>query len=193
MISGNFVILGFIIQCFGGLRYFLDTIRGKIQPNKVSWLLWTLGPLSAFAAEIVQGVGIQSLMTFGVGFIPLCIFIGSFFNKKAYWKLGVLDYICGLLALVGLLLWYITKIGNIAIFFGILSDGLGSVPTIIKSYHHPESESYSIYLTSFLIAAITILTITSWNFATWGFPIYMVIVNLLIFLLIKYKLGKRLS
>jgi hypothetical protein len=190
MISQNFVIVGFIIQCIGGWSYLVATVKGKIQPNRVSWFLWSLAPLSAFAAEVVQGVGLQSLMTFGVGFFPLCIFIGSFFNKKAFWKLGALDYICGALALLGLILWYITKVGNIAILFGILADALGSVPTIVKSYRAPESESYSIYLSSLISAVLTVLTITSWNFATWGFPVYMIVINLLLFILIKFSINK---
>jgi hypothetical protein len=186
MINQNFVIVGFIIQCIGGWKYFSDTIKGKIQPNKVSWFLWSLAPLTAFAAEVVQGVGLRSLMTFGVGFFPLCIFIGSFFNKKAFWKLGALDYICGALALTGLILWYVTKIGNIAIVCSIFSDALGSVPTLVKSYHSPQSESYSIYLTSLVSAILTVLTITLWNFETWGFPVYMVFINFLLFACIKF-------
>jgi len=45
--------------------------------------------LIAFKAQIKEGVGIhQALLTFMVGFIPLIIFIASFINKKAYWKIG---------------------------------------------------------------------------------------------------------
>jgi len=54
----------------GALSYLKDTIRGKIQPNKVSQLLWGVAPLIAFSAEISQGVRIQALTTFIVGFIP---------------------------------------------------------------------------------------------------------------------------
>jgi hypothetical protein len=166
MIHQNFVIVGFIIQCIGGWSYLVDTVKGKIQPNRVTWFLWTLAPLIAFAAEVKLGVGLQSLMTFSVGFIPLCVFIASFFSKKAVWKLGTLDYVCGALSILGLLLWWVTKVGNIAIFFSILSDALAAVPTIIKSYRTPESESYSVYFAGLINGGMTVLTITSWNFAT---------------------------
>lgn len=191
MISQNFVIVGFIIQLIGGWSYLVDTVKGKIQPNRVSWFLWTLAPLIAFAAEVKQGVGLQSLMTFSVGFIPLLVFIASFFNKKAVWKLGTLDYICGALSILGLLLWWVTKVGDIAIIFSILADALGGVPTIIKSYRAPESESYSVYLTGWINSGITLLTITTWNFATWGFPVYITAFDILVFILIKFRLGKR--
>ena len=95
MLNENFVIVGIIITFVGSSSYLIDTIRGKVQPNKVSWFLWALAPILAFFAEIQQGVGIQSLLTFTVGFIPAVIFIASFVNKKSYWKLEKLDVVCG--------------------------------------------------------------------------------------------------
>lgn len=86
MLNENFVILGFTIQMFGSLRYLLKTIQGKVQPNKVTFFLWSFAPLIAFIAEIKQGVGIQALTTFSVGFSPLLIFIASFINKKVAWN-----------------------------------------------------------------------------------------------------------
>ncbi len=74
MINENFVILGVVIGFIGSLSYLLSTIKGKTKPNRVTWFLWAIAPLIAFAAEIKEGVGIQSLMTFSVGFGPLLIF-----------------------------------------------------------------------------------------------------------------------
>src|SRR4029079_2044583 len=122
----NFVYLGSAITFLGGFSYLWDTLRGKVQPNRVSWLLWSLAPLIAFASQIQQHVGIQSLLTFTFGALPALVFIGSFFNKKSFWKIEKLDIICGALSLLGLVLWYITQVGNVAIFFSILADGLAS-------------------------------------------------------------------
>ncbi len=191
MINQNFVIVGFILNLIGGASYFIDTVKGKIQPNRVTWFLWVLAPLIAFTAEIKQGVGIQSLMTLGVGLSPAFIFAASFYNKKAVWKLKRFDYICGVFSLIGLLLWYITKIGNIAILFSLLADALASVPTIVKSYTHPESESYIEFLFAFFSAVLTVLTIRLWNFATYAFPIYILCINAVCVILIKFRLGKR--
>src|SRR3989344_7524638 len=91
MLHPNFVIVGALIGSIGGILYLLDTLKGKVKANKVTFLLWSAAPLIAFAAEIGQGVGIQSLMTFSVGFIPLSIFVASFFNKKAEWKITSFD------------------------------------------------------------------------------------------------------
>src|SRR6266568_7982361 len=105
MLNQNFVIVGMLIGTIGTLVYIVDTLKGKVKPNRVSFLLWSIAPFIAFAAEIKQGVGLQALMTFVVGFLPLTIFIASFVNKKAEWKLTGFDLMCGALSIVGLVLW----------------------------------------------------------------------------------------
>lgn len=191
MINENFVILGAIIFFFGSIGYFVDTIKGKVKPNRVTWFIWSLAPLIAFIAQLREGVGIhQSLLTFMVGFIPLIIFIASFINKKAYWQIGKLDVICGVLSLVGLFLWYITGTGIIAIFFSILADAGAAFPTIVKSYRFPETENYFLYFANAISAAITLLTIKIWNFETFSFPLYIFLLTSLLAILIKFKVGK---
>ena len=91
MISENFIFIGTILILIGGGSYLIDTLAGKAKPNRVTWLLWALAPLIAFAAEIKQGVGLQSLLTFVVGFNPLLIFLASFVNKKSFWRIKPLD------------------------------------------------------------------------------------------------------
>ncbi|HAU98612.1 MAG: hypothetical protein UX04_C0009G0014 [Microgenomates group bacterium GW2011_GWF2_45_18] len=191
MLNPNFVFLGVFIQMMGALSYLKDTIRGKIQPNKVSQLLWGVAPLIAFSAEISQGVRIQALTTFIVGFIPLSIFIASFTNKKAYWKIERLDLICGMFSLLGIILWIVTRLGDIAILFAIFADGLATVPTMVKSYYHPESENDALYWTGVINAIIGLLVIQTWNFAHVAFPTYLIVSNLVMTLLIRFKIGEK--
>lgn len=192
MIDERFVILGVVLSIYGSLSYLIDTIKGKAKPNRVSWLFWALAPLIAFSAELNKGVGIQSLMTFIVGFNPLIIFLASFVNKEAYWKLDKLDYLYGGLALLGLILWQITGEGNLAIFFSIVADGLAAIPTVIKSYEDPKSENYKVYFYSMLNAGITLLTIRVWDFAHWGFPVYIFGICALLYVLVKFELGLKI-
>lgn len=190
MLDQNFVIVGAIISTLGSASYFIKTLQGKVKPNRVSYLLWSFVPLIAFFAEINQGVGLQSLMTFIVGFLPLTVFIASFVNKNAQWKLTTFDITCGVLSIVGLILWYVTKSGNIAILFSILADALAALPTIVKSFNHPETETAWPYFSSTISAVFTLLTIKVWSFAFYAFPIYILLVTLVISSLVQFKLGK---
>jgi uncharacterized membrane protein YccC len=110
MLNHNFVIVGTLIGAAGAFVYLWQTIKGKVKPNKVSFLLWSIAPMIAFAAQINQKVGLESLMTFSTGFLPFLTFIASFINKNAEWKLTRFDLACGILSVVGLILWLITKV-----------------------------------------------------------------------------------
>lgn len=193
MLNENFVILAVVINAIGGIAYFFDTINGKVTPNRVTWLLWSIAPMIAFAAEIKEGVGIQSMLTFMIGFNPLIIFITSFFNKKTHWKLGAFDISCGLISVMGLCLWAITKDPTIAIIFSIVADTFAGIPTVVKSYKAPHTENYLTYFTSVLSATIVLLTITTWDFAHYGFPIYILLMNSLLVILIKFRIRKYLA
>lgn len=193
MIDEKFIFLAVTLNLFGGLSYLIDTLKGKTKPNKVTWFLWGVAPIIAFAAQIVQGVGLSSLMTLTVGLSPLLIFGASFINKKSEWKITNFDLGCGALSLLALLLWGITQIGNVAILLSILADGFAAVLTLIKSYEFPETENYQAFLFAGIAAAITLFTIKEWNFVHIAFPIYILSICTIFVLLIKFKLGKRLQ
>lgn len=191
MLNQNFIIIGTLIGTAGALAYLWDTIRGKVKPNKVSYLLWGIAPMIAFAAQIKQGVGLESAMTFSTGFLPLLIFIASFTNKNAKWQLTKFDLACGVLSGVGLILWLITKVGNIAIFFSIVADGLAALPTLIKAYNYPETEIAWPWLATCCGIALTLLTLTEWTFANSGFIIYIFLMDFIIFIVVQFELGNR--
>lgn len=191
MIHSNFIYLGIFLQCIGASGYFIGTIKGTVKPNRVSWILWALAPFIAFFAQIKQGVGPEVWATFVVGFVPLVIFIASFINKKAVWQIQRLDIICGILSLLGLILWMITKVGNIAITLGILADALASIPTVVKSWAAPETENDSIFLMGVVNAIIGLLVMQNWHFENYAFLIYLFFLNLLLTILIRFKVGKR--
>lgn len=193
MIDEKFVFLAVALIIFGDFTYLVGTIKGKIKPNKVTWLLWGLTPLLAFAAQLSQGIGLASLTTFAFGGVPILIFLASFLNKKSFWKITNFDLICGALAIVGLVLWQVTQVGNWAILFALVSDGLAGMPTFVKSYKAPETESYWTYLLNSVGGAITLFTIKTWDFAHYAFPLYVLSGGALLFLLIKFKLGKKIQ
>lgn len=40
MIDEKFIFVAVVLNLAGGLSYLIDTLKGKVKPNKVSWLLW---------------------------------------------------------------------------------------------------------------------------------------------------------
>ena len=193
MLHSNFIIIGTLIGAAGSVAYLIDTVKGKVKPNRVSFLLWSIAPFIAFFAQVKQGVGLEALMTFSTGFLPLTVFIASFVNKQAEWKLTRFDILCGVLSLLGLALWMITKVGNVAIFFSIVADGLAAVPTIVKAYKYPDTEIAWPWIASVLGVILTLLTLSTITFTNSGFIIYILIANMLIYALVQFRLGEKLN
>lgn len=193
MLDERFVILGFVINSLGSLTYLVAVLKGRAKPNRVSWFLWMLIPMIAVLAELKQGLGIHALTTFSSGFSPLVILIASFLNKKAYWEVSHLDIACGFFALGGVLLWQLMKDPNLAILFAILADVLAGIPTLVKAYRFPETESPWTFLGGLTNATIGIFTLTVFDFAHLAFPLYLALICALYFSVIRFKLGRHFS
>jgi hypothetical protein len=186
------VFIGAIVQLAGIIPYIKETLKGNTKPNRITWLMWSIAPLIATFAAISSGVGWSVLPVFMSGFAPLLVFIASFLNKNSYWKLASFDYLCGLCSVLALILWGITKEPTIAIVFSIASDGFAAIPTLIKSWKHPETETGSAYTTGAFNAFTSFFAIKAWNFSSYAFPVYLVIINtFLIFSVYRTKLIKR--
>lgn len=177
MIPEYYAIAGAIIASLGGIYYLYETITGKSQPNRVTWILWGIFPMITFAAQRAQGVEGISWVTFVSGFIPLLVFLTSFINKKAYWKSRPMDYYLMIAAIAGITMWALTDNANLAIAFALLADFLAAIPTIIKCFKHPESESWIAYSISTLGFILSLFAIQAWNFQTSAFVIYLTLIN----------------
>jgi hypothetical protein len=192
MLPGYFVIVGTLIGAAGSVAYLISTVKGRVRPNRVSFLLWSVVPMIAFSAQINQRVGLVALMTFSTGFLPLTVFIASFANKQAVWKLTLFDLICGVLSLAGLALWLITKVGNVAILFSIVADGFAAVPTLVKAWKFPHTEIAWPWIATVFGVILTLLTLPTFTFANCGFILYILAVNLLIYTFVQFRPGEKL-
>lgn len=187
MLPEPFAYIGIAFTWVATIIYLVGTIKGTVKPNRISFFIWALAPLIAFAAQVSEGVGIQSFLTFSIGLGPILILVASFLHKSTAWKLHSFDYICGILAIVGLILWQITQDGLLAILLSLLADIFASIPTIVKAYKAPHTESPAAYLLTGIGALITFLTISNWNIETYAFPLYIVLLNATVFSILRLR------
>lgn len=181
MIDERFVFLAFAISMVGIVIYIKDIFAGKVKPNVITWGLWATAPMLAFAAQISEGAGLQSVHTFSTGFGPLLIIIAALIVGNAFAKIKRSDYAFGAISIIGLLLWIITGEGKLAIVFAIIADGFAALPTVRKLYKEPETENGWIFGLGAVAAAITLLTISNWRFEEYGFSLYIFIITIIMF------------
>ena len=192
MINVNWIYLGTAIGALGTAVYLRDTLRGTTKPNRVTWLLWAVAPLLAAAVELNAGVGLRALPTFMIGFLPLLVFAASFHNPVAVWKVRRIDYACGAMSLAGTAAWLATQNGVVAIVAAIAADFLAGVPTMMKSWSHPESESVSSYVGAVINSGILLLTVVRWTTEVVAFPLFILCVCSVQVLLVGGRVGPRL-
>ncbi len=187
------VIVGAIVQLLGIWSYIKATLYGETKPNRITWLMWSIAPLIATFAALAAGITWAVLPVFMSGFGPLLVFLASFVNKNAYWKLEIFDYICGALSVLAILLWWITNQPAVAILFAIASDASAALPTLIKAWKHPETETVDAYTTGIFNSLTSFAAIKLWTFSAYAFPIYLVVINSTItFAVLRHKFGKIL-
>jgi hypothetical protein len=167
--------------------YIRSMFKGQTKPNKVTWFMWSIAPFVATAAAVSNGLGWAVIPVFMSGFSPFIVFTASFFNKKAYWKLVTFDYLCGILSGLAIVLWYVTNNPNLAIIFAIVADALAAVPTLIKAWHTPETESAWPFIIGVFSPMTSFLVATTWAFSEVAFPIYLIVINILLVISMSKK------
>ncbi|MEZ6208952.1 MAG: hypothetical protein R3B64_00015 [Candidatus Paceibacterota bacterium] len=177
MIPTIFVIISPILSFIGGAAYIKDTLKGKTKPNRVSFFLWALAPIIGTAITLSNGAGWEVVPVFMAGFMPLIIFIVSFINKNSYWRLGKIDYICFVLAIITMVLWLAADKPLLALSFAIATDLFAYFPTFIKSYKYPETETALLYILPTFGNIFGILVAKDWVFVSIGFSLYLIIAN----------------
>ena len=187
MIPEKIVYLSFAFSAVGSFFYVRDIIRGKTKPNLVTWFFWALAPLIGSYLQFKDGVGLSILPVFLAGFVPLIIFFVALIKKEYHWKITTFDVLCGVFSAAALVLWLVTKRADIAILFAILSDGLAAVPTLVKSWKFPETETARGYVPGIVNNILGLLVVKNWTFSAYSFGIYFIVLNSILVLIIKRK------
>jgi hypothetical protein len=174
------VIVAAFATLLASLLYIRSMFIGKTRPNRVTWLMWSIAPFTASAAALTDGVTWAVVPVLMSGFSPFLIFVASFFNQRAYWRLSWFDYLFGVLSALSLALWYVTENPNVAIVFAIISDAAAATPTLVKAWHQPETESRWPFVVGAFAPLTSFLAAPVWTFSEVAFPAYLVAINLLL-------------
>ena len=189
------VILSAVLGLSGSFAYIRDMFRGKSKPNLVTWGLWAFAPLIATGAALSASADIwATVRIFMSGFGPLLIFLFAFIVPQSYWKLSKFDFACGGLSLIALFAWLGANSPVLAILLAAAADLLAALPTIIKAWKYPETETVYTYFIGLFTASIVIPAIPVWNIENSAFQIYLLIVNTSLFIIVArgYFLKRRI-
>lgn len=177
-----FIIVSAFITVGAVVPYLLGILKGKTKPNIVSWTTWTLLTAIATAAEFSVQEYLTAFFTLSATIATLLIVI--FGLKYGYAKYSNFDFFCQMGAFCGLVLWWYFNDPVLAVMASVTIDFVGALPTIRHSLLLPCEEKWSTYALSSLGGFFAVLALTSFNWISASYPIYIVLSNFLLFLII---------
>ena len=193
MLSTQFALVGAAATFAAGLKYALATLRGRVQPNRVTWFVSGITGWIAFAGQVTQAVLLPAVLTLATAVVPTMIVLASFVNRGAYWKAGALDRTCMVLAGAALVLLVLSS-GDVGIALAITARGLAAIPTVVKSMTAPGTEQSTAYTAGMFGAVTTLLTLGVWEFRTAAFAAYfLVFCSVMTFLVLVRPWYQRLA
>ena len=173
----GFIYIAALLRLGGGFAYIVATIRGKAKPTPISWLLWSLTPLSSFFAGLSNGFDPMLVVTLATGLSPLMVFFIAIAKNRRSLQFNKLNTACLIIALTGIGLWAATDHPLLAIGLAIVADIVSALPTLAKIARHPYSEYTPTYIVNAGAMALALLATDTLSPLAIAFPVYVLTIN----------------
>ena len=186
-------IIAALLAFIGNISYLKDVIAGKVVPHPYTWFIWSIVSMTTFFGGLAKGAGIGALPTGVAEGFTILIFLFSLkylFQRKTG-HIRMIDNYFLLAALLGLITWILTNDPTISVVIVVLIDIVAFIPTLRKTWHHPETEKPLLYEMNVARHVLTLFSLQSYNIATTVHSIAMICVNTVMTIFIQRK--KRYS
>jgi hypothetical protein len=182
-----FSLVGVAFAVAGNIHYVRQIDRG-VEPHPYTWALGTLVTAITLVGIVLKGGGAGAWPVA----VSLCFTAAIFFYSLRYGIKHIvpLDTALLVVALVGLVPWFITKDPTLSVAIAVMVDTLSFVPTIRKTWRHPHTEVPVLYATNVARHALILLSLEAYVLATTLHSVVMIVVNILMVALIVWRRGK---
>lgn len=167
-----FATLALLFSLMAFLNYIRDTLKRRTQPQRASWLIWSVLSLIAFMTQVSEGattllwfIGAQFACTFSIFFLSIWYGSGSYLSRRNLTTFAAASF--------GLILWYVLDNAAYALAMIITISAIGGYATVTKAYRAPESETLSSWV---MLAVASMCGIASVDVLDWtyiAYPVYL--------------------
>lgn len=167
------IILSSVIAICASVPYQIAIASGRVKPRIATWTVWGILAGAAGAAAFASHqlpAGVFTLSTCGQCFIIVAL--GYRLGDRKFEKL---DYLCLLMALVGFSFLLFLKSPNLTIITAIITDIVGTIPTLKHCWKKPNEESLSTFLMFVVSEWLILFTVNFKIFAAFAYPVFYLI------------------
>lgn len=192
-LKATFGILSAILTFVGIVPYFLGIYKKEIYPHNLSWLGWAFITFVGGVAMLADGGSWSVVILFANCLSCVFIVLYSLYKKVGIWSTTVYDYVFFGLGILGVILWQTFSLPIIAIVCAVLADLSFGIPTIIKAYKNPKSETYLAWLACAISGLLSLFAVKSLAASEFLYPLYLFIFDTTVLLIIILLRNKKVS
>jgi hypothetical protein len=165
-----FTVLSGLTIAIAYIPFIRGTIQGWVIPNRATWTVWFVQDVLLASSAIMAGVGPAAVMPVIWGLGAAMVLILSL-TKGTRGAFTGLEKACLGLSGLGILLWATTGSARLALVASVSASCIGGVPTVVKAWVKPWTETMSGWLLLILGTVFSSLAIQGWTFDSGVLPV----------------------
>lgn len=177
-----FIVISSIFALISPIVYAKAILKGKARPHRTTRFVLLLITLLSTASLFAQHNTVAIWLAGTTAIQSIIVFILSL--KKGMGGWAKIDILCLVIALLGIILWQTTNDPSLGLYASVAADLTGMLPTLIKTYRLPKTEIWAFYLLDMFAAIFNLLAVKTWTVQEFFYPVYILIINLAMVLLI---------
>lgn len=174
--NSTFLVLSIIVGFVSPIIGVSSVLKGSFRPQR----------MTRFLIMLVSVLFVGTLFTNGDRngiYLASAQLIGSIAMFYLSLKRGIggntkLDWIVFIMALGSLLVWQMTNNAFLGLVMSILTDFIGFVPTLVKTWKYPGTEEWKFYMSDVVASFFSILSISAFLLSNMVFPVYILLINI---------------
>lgn len=182
-------ILGGVLGFSGNSIYFINVLKGKTKPQRVTWGIAFLLNIIFVCNQVASGATYSMILVFAFSLSAAAIFFLSI--PKGVGGHSRLDLFVLACSLVGVVLWQLLNSPLASILANLFAAAISLIPTLKKAYLQPETETKIKWLLGSLAGLLGALSVGNLNYTVLLFPLFAFVAQGSVFIVLTQKAHKR--
>ena len=169
-----------ILQLVTCGMYIASILKGETRPDRVTW--WVIAFVNGIITAAYFAAGARETiwlpLAYGAGFGLIALL--SLKYGEGPFRLSIIDRISLFGTLISGAIWWLVHSPVLVLLMNIVTEFIGLIPTINKSYRRPWTESKSAWVLATIASLLNVCAVTEWSLGIAAYPIYVLVTNILI-------------